>query len=502
MTRSELLAEPDFHTAPDWTRTLGDEVADLGSMIGFAPYPEQRLILDDVFALDPKRPDRSAAFEAAAIACRQQLKTGVLKLCALGWLFITDQPLVIWSAHEFGTSREAFRDIVALIDGSDYLSRRVSNITTAAGNEVIELTTGARLKFKARTSGGGRGLTGHKVILDEAFALMPEHMGALLPTLIAVPDPQVLYGSSAGMAKSEMLRQLRDRGRAGGGRLAYAEWLSEQRDCATDTCTHQPGTDGCALDDVDLWRQSCIVTARKDPAMAAIGALRAAMPAEEFMRECLGWWDEPLGSSTAFTAGRWERRVEHRPAGARVGALALAVSYDQSFGCISAAGRAAGRVHVKPLEHRPGVRWMVEQASLLQATHGVELAIDSKGPAASLIDDLLAAGVRLKILETAEVLDACAWIHRAVTEEPGRLAHGDYPELNRSVEGAVRRAVGDRWAWGRKASTSDVSPLESVTFAGWLADQRPDTAQPASSPEVTTTGGDGYDSHPIATAGF
>lgn len=501
MTQSGLLAEPDFHTHPEWSRTLGDEVADLGSMIGFEPYPEQRLILDDVFALDPKRLDRSAAFEVAAIACRQQLKTGVLKLCALGWLFITDQPLIIWSAHEFGTSREAFRDMVALIEGSEYLSRRVRDITTGAGNEVIELTTGARLKFKARTSGGGRGLTGSKVILDEAFALMPEHMGALLPTLIQVPDPQVLYGSSAGMAKSEILRTLRDRGRAGGGRLAYVEWMSEHRDCATDTCTHRLGTLGCALDDVDLWRQACVVTARKDPTMEAIRALRDAMPPEEFLRECLGWWDEPLGASTAFTAGKWESRlIAGRPAGVKIGGLAIAVSYDQGFGCLSAAGKSAGVVHVKPLEHRPGTRWVVEQAAQAQAVHAVDVAIDSKGPAASLIDDLLAAGVRLHILDTEDVLDACAWVHKAVTEEPGGLAHGEYPELDRAVAGASRRAVGDRWAWGRKTSTADISPLESVTFAGWLAAQRPDLTLPAAAPEVSTD--TDTDMHPIATAGF
>jgi hypothetical protein len=34
----------------------------------------------------------------------------------------------------------------------------------------------------------------------------------------------------------------------------------------------------------------------------------------------------------------------------------------------------------------------------------------------------------------------------------------------------VKRAVGDRWAWGRKASTADISVLEAATLAGWLAD--------------------------------
>jgi hypothetical protein len=76
----------------------------------------------------------------------------------------------------------------------------VKRIYNGNGEERIEMNGGARLLFKARTKTGGRGLTGDKVILDEAFALQPGHMGALLPTLSVRPDPQVLYGSSAGLA--------------------------------------------------------------------------------------------------------------------------------------------------------------------------------------------------------------------------------------------------------------------------------------------------------------
>ena len=38
-------------------------------------------------------------------------------------------------------------------------------------------------------------------------------------------------------------------------------------------------------------------------------------------------------------------------------------------------------------------------------------------------------------------------------------------ELETAVAGAVRRLVGDRWAWGRKVSTSDISTLEAATLA-------------------------------------
>ena len=252
---SATLVEPAFHTAPAWSRTLGPEVADLCGHFGYPPVPEQQLLLDDTFGFDSN--GRSVAFEIAAICSRQNLKTVFLMQAAIGWLFVTDQRLVVWSAHDFGTAQETFRDMEQRVTGSDILRRRVKNISHGNGDEAIELLSGSRLMFKARTTGGGRGLTGDKVILDEAFALQPSHMGALLPTLSARPDPQVAYGSSAGLASSDVLRGLRDRGRAGTSpRLAYAEWCAPDGTCATISCRHALGVEGCALDDPANWQQA------------------------------------------------------------------------------------------------------------------------------------------------------------------------------------------------------------------------------------------------------
>src|SRR6185369_12027837 len=124
-----------------------------------------------------------------------------------------------------------------------------------------------RLIFKARTKGGGRGLTGNKVILDEAFALLPTHMGALLPTLSAVEDPQVLYGSSAGKADAEVLAGIAERGRVGEIRLGYAEWSIPRGTCKDPVCEHKKppkhltdyrdwfAVTGCALDDPENWKR-------------------------------------------------------------------------------------------------------------------------------------------------------------------------------------------------------------------------------------------------------
>lgn len=471
MTANGLLVEPAYRSGPEFSRTLGPEVADLAELAGFAPDPEQRLGLDLLFAMDSR--GKSAVFEFGVICARQNLKTGLFKQAALGWLFLTDQQLVVWSAHEFTTAAEAHRDMASLIQNCPPLARHVENVYWGSGTKSIELKTGQRLVFKARTASGGRGLTGDKVVLDEAFALRADHMGALLPTLSARPDPQIVYGSSAGMATSDTLRALRDRGRSGSSpKLAYLEWGAPVGGCAMDRCSHEPGVvEGCALDDVENWRRGNPMLGRTRAngtglSLDYIAAERHALPPMEFARERLGWWDEP-GVAETFGVGKWEACAGEPPSGVAVSALGVAVSMDLTRAAIVAAGRDGdGNTHVRPLQHGPGTAWVVERVAALQARHGASVIVDSRGPAAVLIPELeRAVGDSLRVATTADVLDACAGMFARVQD--ARLRHASYPELDAAVASAVKRPVGDRWAWGRKASASDISALEAATLADW-----------------------------------
>lgn len=470
------LVDPAYRSAPDYTQTLGDEVADLCDLVGYAPDPEQRLGLDLIFALDGR--GLSAAFEFAVIVARQNMKTGLFKQAALGWLFITQQRLVTWSAHEFSTTQEAFRDLTVLIESSSYLSRRVKRIYRGNGDESIELMTGQRILFKARTNTGGRGLTGDKIVLDEAFALTPGHIGSLMPTLSVRPDPQLVYGSSAGQAGSEVLRRIRDRGRQGdSARLAYLEWCAgEHLRCAQPSCRHEPGTDGCLLDRRDLWKQANPLLGRTRAngtglTEAYVAAEREAMPPEEFGRERLGWWDDPANAEPIFGAGFWEQCATDVRASVRPAALGVAVSYELTHASVGAAARDGDQVHLRPLQHGPGTGWVVARVKELQALHRVDVVVDGRGPAAALIPAMREAGIRLRIIDTVEVLDACAHIFSLVRD--GRARHGAYPELDAAVAAAVKRPVGDRWALGRRKSTSDISAFEAVTWAAFGAGEQP-----------------------------
>lgn len=468
MTASSLV-EPAFCTHPPYVKTLGPEVAGICELAGFVPDDEQRLLLDIVFGLTPL--NKAAAFEVGVVACRQNIKTSVFEMCALGWLFVTDQPLIVWSAHEFNTAKEAHGDLAKWIENCPPLRRRVKSILYGNGDQSIELTTGQRMVFKARTRTGGRGLSGDKVVLDEAFALQPAHMGALMPIMSAKSvhgDPQVLYGSSAGLEESAVLRSVRDRGRAGDDPgLVYVEWTDDlPGGCEQPACDHKNGRDGCRLDDQARW-------ARANPALGRrisiehIQKERRAMPPEEFARERLGWWDEDPFEGGAFPEGVWERAkssVDKAP-GAIV--YAVEVAPDRDWSSIAACGLdVEGKMVVDVLDYRPETGWIGARLSELVAERpATAVVVQKSSPAGSLIPDMLARRISVVEVQTQEYTQACGAFYDGVVA--GELRHLNRPELNMSVSGVRKRASADASAWDRRKSGLDICPLVAVTLAAW-----------------------------------
>jgi hypothetical protein len=477
VSANALLVEPAFHWSPGWVWTLGDEVADLAALAGFPPDPEQRVALDDMFGVDEHG---RSVFEMAVIAPRQNIKTGLFKQAALGWLFLLELPLVVWSAHEFSTAQEAFRDLQILIESTPELDRRVRQVHLGAGQEGIELAGNVRIRFKARTRAGGRGLTGNRVVLDEGLALMPSHMGALMPTLSAVPDPQLVYGSSAGLASSAVLRSVRDRGRRGGDpTLAYWEWCDDLGGgCAQPRCSHVHGEAvGCRLDDQRRWGRANSQLGRRI-AVSTVAAERRSMPAAEFARERAGWWDDPAGEAV-IADEVWSAGVDLGSQVAGELTFAVDVSPDRSWSTVAVAGyRADGLLHVEvtssggTLDSRPGADWVGPRVrDLLERWPGSSVSIAAGSPAVSLKRGLEATGAAVDVVPSGDVAAACGLFYDLATGV--ELRHLGQPVLADAIR-AARRSVDDgetAWRWGRRRSDGDITPLYAATLAVWAADR-------------------------------
>jgi phage terminase large subunit-like protein len=264
----------------------GKRAIDLcGEIAGLRLDEWQQYVLDSALR---RRPDGLwAAFEVALIVSRQNGKGAILEARELAGLFLDerdgfgDERLILHSAHEFKTASEAFRRVLMLIQDSSLLSRQVKHVYLQRGQESIELKSGKRLRFVARSSGSGRGFSGDLIILDEAQVLGNEAMEALLPTLSARPNPQVLYTATAGNLDSTQLGRIRARGLTGNDpSLAFFEWSAEDGDDPADLATWVKANPGLGI------RITADYVERE----------RATLSAEGFARERLSIGDYPTGA--------------------------------------------------------------------------------------------------------------------------------------------------------------------------------------------------------------
>lgn len=479
---AKRLVEPTWLSHPVYVETLGPEVCEVCAAAGFEPDPEQALILDLLFAFGPD--GKRVAFEVDIVGPRQNFKTGVIKQAEIGWLWVTDERLIVHSAHELDTTAEAFRELADLIESTPSLARDLAptrgerqGISEGNGRWSIELATGQRVKYKARTKGGGRGLSGDKVVLDEAFAVMPTHLGALLPTLAARPDPQVVSASSAGKLESAVLRDKRDRGRKGlSPRQLYIEYGDRQAwsGCRSEGCMHDKQAEGCALDDEARWATIQPALGRRVQA-ETVRSMRQSMPPLEFAREFMVWWEDPPedGTNRAIDLSTWAERVNlkaKRPKGSVV--LAIDVTPDRRRAAIGVAGRGKGGRTLVMVRTGSGTSWVVPALEKLVAKREVaEICLYPGGQAGSLIPELVEADLDYKPLKTTEAGQACAAFIQAV--EHDRLEHTAQPELDTAVAGASTGFYGEaelfvRAKAGEEAEGQvDISPLIAASAAAW-----------------------------------
>ncbi len=393
-------------------------------------------------------------------------------------MFVTDEQRVTYSAHKLETAEQTYQDVLSLIDGDAPLRKRLKRVRAGTGQWLVEWTSGQQMRFKTRTKSGGRGLSGDKMIMDEAQELTATQIGALMPTLAARRDPQILYGGSAGKASAVFWRSIRDRGRAGvPGRLAYAAWTErEPRRCVSEDCSHVFGVAvGCALDDEAAWAEVNTQLYGRI-GVETMQGLRESMPAEEFAREFLGRWDEPSGRPLFDMAAVAEcvdplSRIDGETV------FSLNVSPDRSWAAIAVAGmRADGLPHVEVtgrtdngvpiLDHQEGTSWVVPRlAAMAKARSWFEVRVVTGSPAAALVPALRRRGVEVVEVPASHTPRACGLIYDQVSAR--ELRHLGQAPLVAAFQGARKRGSSEESAFvfGHGSSGADVTPLYAAADA-------------------------------------
>jgi hypothetical protein len=464
----ELIGDqrPRILSAPESFSSRGQEAVELAAYAGLQLDPWQQFVLDQGLGLKEDE-EHWSAFEVALIVSRQNGKGAIFEARELAGLFLFGEQMIIHTAHEFKTGQEAFRRVLALVENSDDLRKRVARVRTSHGEEGIELIGGQRLRFLARSGGSGRGFSGDCVILDEAMILGDAAMGALLPTMAARPNPQLWYAGSAGIGPlSTQLAHVRRRGLEGNDpSLAFFEWSIDPHvvECPVNCTDHDD------VDDPRSW-------AKANPGLGIrithdyIAREKPAMGPAIFARERLGVGDYPSDSADTWSVigeDAWRALADSDSGASDPVAFAIDMTPERSHASICIAGEAGPAVHVEVVDNRPGADWIVERAADLHQRWNPRCwVVDAGGPAGSLIPELeRALGVTVVSPKARQYAQACGSFFDAVTS--GDLVHLDQAPLATALAGARKRDLGEAWAWSRRGVGVDISPLVAVTLARW-----------------------------------
>jgi hypothetical protein len=504
-TEFGLLVPPRISCVPQTTvfDGLGDDAIELAALAGLDLLPWEQYQLKT--ALGTREDGKWSAFEVGLIVSRQNGKGSILEARELAGLFLLGEQLIIHSAHEFATSLEAFNRIRQLIENTPDLDAQVARMSHSHGAEGIELKNGQRLLFKTRTKGGGRGFSGDCVIMDEAMYLGTLQIGALRPTMMARPNPQLWVTGSAGNKESTYLGRIRSRAlKKSDARLLFSEYSIEG---CTDFCDPDKRDYRCpehpSISDPASWLEAnpsmnaYITKYQKDdlgnvyPAEFQIlteeniaGELDA-MDIATFKMERLGIGDYPTETANwnVISEEAWFRRTTESMAPNSNLVFAVDVPPERSSACIMAIGgdgegQVVGEITSqligdgsRELDYRPGTNWVVPRLiELCKRNRPRGVILDLASHAAEFKLPLENAGIKVASPTTREYAQACGRAYSALV--PGRnnepwLWHLDQEDLNNAVRGAEKRDLAGLWAWTRQNQSIDISPLVCLTLGLW-----------------------------------
>ena len=429
--------------------SLGFSVIAFGEMTGTPLLKWQQFLVVHGMEL---RPDNLPRFRTVlALVARQAGKTTLLKVIAGWWMTVAIVPLILGISTKLSTAAEAWRGCLDLLRSDPDLDQMVAEVRRANGQECITTTDGARYMIAASNDDAGRGLTVHRLILDEVRQQRTwATWSASVKAMTAVADAQAWCITNAGDDDSVVLNALREQA---------LEQMQQDDPVDPIGLFEWSAPDGCAIDDREAWAQA-------NPSLGYIvteAAIRSALvtdPEPVFRVEVL--CQRVRSMSPAVTGGAWEGCFEPGDLGelrSRV-ALCFDVSLDgQHATVIAAAVQDDGRVRVEPVHAWSGPSCMAdlerELPALVAKVKPSRAGWLPSGPAAALAASMAKRpgwpprGVALDAIR-GDVPATCMGLAKEI--EAGTLVHSADPLLTAHVTTAERKSQGDRWVFVRKGA--------------------------------------------------
>lgn len=481
---------PRICHVPAYASSTGDEAVELAGMAGLVLDDWQRFVLKN--SLGEREDGRWSAQTVGLMVSRQNGKGAILEARELAGLYLLGEQIV-HTAHLFDTAADHFARVSQRIEDTPELSRRLAKrggILRGHGNESITLTRDKRtgrvpkLEFRTRTGSGGLGKSARCLVFDEAMIISDEMLGALVPTLSAQKNVQLWFTGSAVDQENPAhdgvaFARIRERGIKGSDPgLMYMEWSLDYDN--PDEVPEEIGEEELAEANPGLGIR--ITTDFIEEVEKPLGGRLFAV-----QRLGVGSWPRTDGLDAVVIAPEaWRACMDIESVSQPPVVFAFDVMPDRSAGAIGVAGwRTDKRAHVEivpasdTVDRKRGTGWIVERMVELVGRHKpLAVVCDASGPSSSLLSELaqalrnadLLAGLHegeITLTSAKEHAQACGMLYDAVDKDTDTLRHLGTPELAAAIKGAVKRDLAEAWAWSRRNSSIDISPLVAVTLAHW-----------------------------------
>lgn len=369
---------------------------------------------------------------------------------------------VIWTSHHMRTTTNTFRAMQGMARRKR-VAPYVSAIRTANGEGEVVFHNGSIIMFGARSQGFGRGFDKIDVeVFDEAQILDSRSLEDMVAATNQAQHPHGALLFFMGTPPRPI-----DPGEEFTNRRAKA-LSGKWRDGIYVEFSADPDADP------DDWEQ----IGKANPSYPdrtpreAIERLRENLTdVESWMREGLGVW-QPKGAQAVIPAQLWADAADSVSLAVDRYALGVEVAPDAERASVALAGvREDGAWHVELDEAREGVAWVVPYVkALLAANPQVRgVGVDAGSPSKVLLEEFAAAGVRVITPKVQDLGAACTAVLSGVIT--GEVKHIDQGQLNTAVAVAGKRRLGDTgmWVWSRSTAAADITPVQAVTLALWVA---------------------------------
>lgn len=447
--------DPSVRVCPEYDKTDGVDAQRILKAGGLILDPWQVQALYDWMAVTHY--GRWICRTCGCSVPRQNGKTGLIEGRAQAGMIMFNEE-VIYTAHLQKTATETFEEMANFFEGSA-LKKYVKDIKTALGREQIILTSGARVKFLARTRNGGRGQHGDLLIFDEAQELDIEAQASFIPAISASLNPQVIYGGTPpdSQAPGIVFRGIRDS--AISGKTKNTSWF--------EYSVKEIGN----INDKERWAEANPALGRRI-LLSTIEAECEQMPPDTFARERLGWWSPVITETVdyAIDKAKWDACKSDREK--PDGKTAYGVKFTNDGANVTLCGAVIpdiGPARISLIETKPtgyGTQWLADWLNeryskaacvVIDGRNGADVLVDKISDVWRKKGSVVRPGAR-------DVVTAASMLCNDLNEKTVDWFYGQ-EILRESAVTAIKRPIGGGWGFGGDNS----APIEAAALALWGA---------------------------------